>query len=57
MIGQAPKTGGKLAILLKDVFDHFELNEGRLLGITTDNASSNYLITCEMQSTLEACGI
>jgi len=28
-----------------------------LLGIPTDNASSNYSITCELQSTLEASGI
>jgi len=35
----------------------FELADGHLLGITTDNASSNYLMTCELQSTLEASGI
>jgi hypothetical protein len=28
-----------------------------LLGITTDNVSSNYSITCELQSTLEFSGI
>jgi len=42
---------------LKDVLDRFELTDGRLLGITTDNASSNYLMTRELQSTLEASGI
>jgi hypothetical protein len=42
---------------LKDVLDLFELADGRLLGITTDNASSNYSMTCKLQSTLEASGI
>jgi len=42
---------------LKDVLDRFELTNGRLLGITTDNASSNYLMIRELQSTLEASGI
>ena len=41
----------------KDVLDHFELADGRLLGITTDIASSNYSMTRELQSTLEAVGI
>jgi len=36
------------------VLDHFELTDGHLLGITTDNASSNYSMTRELQSTLEA---
>jgi len=35
----------------------FELTDGGLLGITTDNASSNYSMTRELQSTLEASGI
>jgi len=39
------------------VLGRFELTEGRLLGITTGNASSNYPMTCELQSTLEASGI
>jgi len=39
------------------VLDHFELTNGRLLGITTDNVSSNYLMIRELQSTLEASGI
>jgi hypothetical protein len=50
-------TGARLAIHLKDVLDRFELTDGRLLGITTDNASSNYSMTPERQSTLEASGI
>ena len=40
-----------------DVLDCFELTEGRLLGITTDNAGSNHSMTRELQSTLEASGI
>jgi hypothetical protein len=39
------------------VLDRFELTNGRLLGITTDNASSNTSMTRELQSTLEAAGI
>jgi len=39
------------------VLDCFELTDGRLLGITTDNASSNYSMTRELQSTLEYSGI
>jgi hypothetical protein len=35
----------------------FELTDGHLLGSTTDNASSNYSMTRELQSTLEASGI
>jgi len=42
---------------LKDVLDRFELTDGCLLSITTDNASSNYSMTRELQSTLEASGI
>ena len=39
------------------MLDRFELTDGRLLGITTDNASSNHSMTSEPQSTLEASGI
>jgi len=39
------------------MLDRFELTDGRLFGITTDNASSNYSMTRELQSTLEASGI
>jgi hypothetical protein len=39
------------------VLDHFELTDGRLLGNTTNNASSNYSMTRKLQSTLEASGI
>jgi hypothetical protein len=42
---------------LKDLLDRFELTDGRLLRIMTDNATSNYLMTCELQSTLDASGI
>jgi len=37
--------------------NHFELTNGHFLGITRDNASSNYSMTPELQSTLEASGI
>jgi len=42
---------------MKDVLDRFVPTDSRLLGITTDNASSNYLMTRELQSTLEASAI
>jgi len=39
------------------VLDRFELTDGHLLGITTENASSKYSMTHELQSTLEASAI
>jgi len=39
------------------VLDRFKLTDGCFLGITTDNASSNYLTTRELHSTLEASGL
>jgi len=39
------------------VLNRFELTDGRLLGIMADNASSNYLMTRELQSTLQTSGI
>jgi hypothetical protein len=42
---------------LKGMLDHFELTDGRLLGIAMHNDSSNYSMTRELQSTLEASGI
>jgi len=47
----------RLAQDWKEVLDHFELTDSRLLAITTDNPSSNYSMTCELQSTPEASGI
>jgi hypothetical protein len=38
---------------LKEVLDRFELTDGRLVGITIDNAFSNYSMTRELQTTLE----
>jgi hypothetical protein len=37
--------------------EHFELTVGHLLGFTMDNASSNYLMSPELQYSLEASGI
>jgi hypothetical protein len=42
---------------LKDVLDHVELTDGCLLGIATDNGSSNYSMTRQVQSTLGTSGI
>ena len=39
------------------MIDDFELTDGRLLGITTDKASANDWMTCELQPTLQASGI
>ena len=39
------------------MLDRYELTDDRLLGITMENASSIYSMTCELQSTLEASGI
>jgi len=50
-------TGARLAVHLKEVLDRFELADGRFLGTTTDNASLNYSMTRELQSTLEASEI
>jgi len=57
MFCQGQRTGERMAVYFKDVLYHFELTDGRLLGITTDTASSNYSMTCKLQSTLEACAI
>ena len=45
-------TGARLAGHFKDIPDRFQHTYSCLLGITTDNASSNYSMTREMQSTL-----
>jgi hypothetical protein len=39
------------------VLDRSELTASNLLGITTENASSNYSMTRELQSSLEASGM
>jgi len=49
--------GAWLAGHLKAVLHHFQLTDGRLLGITTENASSNYSMTRELQTTLEVSGM
>jgi len=54
-MGQHTRAG--LAVNLKNVVDCFELTDGHLVGITIDNASSNYSMTRELQSTLQASGI
>jgi hypothetical protein len=38
---------------LKEVVDRFELTNGCLTGVTTDNASSNHSMTYELQSSLD----
>jgi len=50
-------TGTRLAVHLKDVLDHFQLTDSGLLGIATDNASTDHSRTSELKSTVEASGI
>ena len=50
-------TGARLAVHLKNMLDRFELTDSCAHGITTDNASPNYSMSREMQSTLQASGI
>jgi len=50
-------TGAHDARHLKEVLHCFELTHSRLLGITTDNSSSNYSTIREFQSTLKASGM
>jgi hypothetical protein len=57
MIGQGPTCSNKDSHTLKDELDDWELTDSCLLGITTDNASSNSSITSEQQSTPQASGI
>jgi hypothetical protein len=42
---------------MKDVVDIFKLTNGRFLGNTTDNSSSNYSMTRELESKFPASGI
>jgi len=46
-----------LAIHWMDQFHCFELTNSCLLGFRTDDASTNYSMTCELQSTLDTSGI
>jgi hypothetical protein len=46
-----------LAAHLKEGLVRFTLTDGHLLGITTRNASTHFLMTREYQTTLEASGI
>ena len=57
MIGQGPTYWSQASCTFERVLDHVELTDGRLLGITEDNAFSNYSMTREQQSTLEGIGI
>jgi hypothetical protein len=50
-------AGAWLAVHWREVLARFELPDSCLVGITTDEASSNYSMTCELQTTLEASGI
>ena len=47
-------TGARLAGHLNEIVDRFHLRDACLIGITTDNASSNYSMICELHTTFEA---
>jgi len=55
--GQGSTYGSTASRTFEGSSDHFELTDGRLLEITTNNASSKYLMSRELQTTLEASGI
>jgi hypothetical protein len=42
---------------MKEFFDHFELTNGRILGISSDHTSPKCLMTREQQTTHEPSGI
>jgi hypothetical protein len=50
-------SGTQLAGHLKDILDCFERTDSCLLGITTNNASSNNVMACKLHTTLVASGI
>jgi len=50
-------AGARHAAHWNNLRDRFGLTDGRLLGVTTDNACSNYSTTHELQSTHEASAI
>jgi hypothetical protein len=53
----AQHTGARLRVHLKEVQNYVELTGGFLLEISTGNTSSNYSVTWELQSTLDASSI
>jgi hypothetical protein len=53
----AQHTGGRITVDFIDMHGFFEITDGHLFDSTTDHASSNYWMTCELQSTLQASGI
>ena len=57
MIGHSPTYWGNTSHTFEGCVWSIELTDSRLVGITTDNASSNYSMTCKLQLTLEASGI
>jgi hypothetical protein len=50
-------TGARLAIHLNEGHECFEHTAGRSCGVATNNTSSTYSMTEELQSTVEATGI
>jgi hypothetical protein len=42
---------------LNDVLDSFVLTTSHSLGIMSDNPSSDYSMTCELQTTIDSSGI
>ena len=49
--------GFNLATHLQRILEHFELDSRQLLGVTTENASSNYLMTKFLERLLADCSL
>lgn len=50
-------SGANIANVLMGVLTRYEIDDGRLLGITTDNASSNYVTSACLQDALAIVGV
>lgn len=50
-------NGQNLAAVIMDVLHRYKIDDGRLLGITTDNASSNFTTSDSLQAALKIVGV
>ena len=54
---QGEHNGENLAAVIMDVLHRYMIDDGRLLGITTDNASSNFTTSDSLQAALNLIGV
>jgi len=54
LLRKGQHTGAQLAVHVNEVLHWFKRTNGRVLEITTDNTSSNYMMPCKLQSSLQA---